>query len=307
MKDTTSMRTRLDPKTLRSAADILRSLAEACEACAADGATWSKACRDRGLVPRKARDAVLNVPKCAPGADVPLEELGFLAPLDGYELFYQKVFGDWTLVDTALPAGYQEAAMHVLTEMGMDSREADVLMRRFGIGPYELPQTYEAAGRDIGVTRDRVRQIEMKALRRCRVKERRETLLYGIEGYEEEKKRRLAENQKVLYDRTKAADMESAMRKIKATDIGELELDTRSYNALRCAGKKDVLSLLAISTHADLMKLRNLGDIGIAKTLRKLETYVQKNYGMSVIELRRLLPSGWTALAEEKTEGDKDG
>lgn len=55
-----------------------------------------------------------------------------------------------------------EAVLSTLT-----TREADVLRRRFGLETGE-PQTLEEIGQSYGVTRERIRQIETKAMRKMR-------------------------------------------------------------------------------------------------------------------------------------------
>jgi RNA polymerase primary sigma factor len=55
-----------------------------------------------------------------------------------------------------------ESVLSTLTK-----READVLRRRFGIETGE-PQTLEEIGQSYGVTRERIRQIETKAMRKMR-------------------------------------------------------------------------------------------------------------------------------------------
>ena len=49
----------------------------------------------------------------------------------------------------------------------MDQREATVLRMRFGIGEHS-DHTLEEVGQDFEVTRERIRQIEAKALRKLR-------------------------------------------------------------------------------------------------------------------------------------------
>ena len=49
----------------------------------------------------------------------------------------------------------------------LSSREAQVIKLRFGIGG-EHPQTLEQVGQHFGVTRERIRQIEAKALKKLR-------------------------------------------------------------------------------------------------------------------------------------------
>jgi RNA polymerase primary sigma factor len=57
----------------------------------------------------------------------------------------------------------------------LTDREAKVLEMRFGIGDVE-PMTLEQVGEQFGVTRERVRQIESKALRKLRTSPRTQWL-----------------------------------------------------------------------------------------------------------------------------------
>lgn len=51
----------------------------------------------------------------------------------------------------------------------LSEKEGKVIKHRFGIGDIE-PQTLEQVGNVMGVTRERIRQIEAKALRKLRQK-----------------------------------------------------------------------------------------------------------------------------------------
>jgi RNA polymerase primary sigma factor len=57
----------------------------------------------------------------------------------------------------------------------LSSRERDVIMMRFGMID-ERPRTLEEVGREFNVTRERIRQIEAKALRKLRHPSRAKTL-----------------------------------------------------------------------------------------------------------------------------------
>lgn len=65
----------------------------------------------------------------------------------------------------------------------LSDKQRDVLARRFGLGGYEA-STLEEVGAEIGLTRERVRQIQMEALKRLKVIMKRQgldhSLLYGL-------------------------------------------------------------------------------------------------------------------------------
>lgn len=65
---------------------------------------------------------------------------------------------------------FRQARLTELLHALNDSRSQEVIERRFGLGQYKGDsQTLEKVGEDIGLTRERVRQIEQKALRRLRL------------------------------------------------------------------------------------------------------------------------------------------
>jgi RNA polymerase primary sigma factor len=68
-------------------------------------------------------------------------------------------------VDSATGEGLQEATKEVLA--GLTAREAKVLRMRFGIN-MNTDHTLEEVGKQFDVTRERIRQIEAKALRKLR-------------------------------------------------------------------------------------------------------------------------------------------
>ena len=77
-------------------------------------------------------------------------------------------------VDTRV--GYNEMTREIARALGtLSPREAAVIRLRFGIGQGE-PMTLEAVGRTLGVTRERIRQIEAKALMKLQSPEFRERL-----------------------------------------------------------------------------------------------------------------------------------
>ena len=78
-----------------------------------------------------------------------------------------------TPVEAATVAGLRETTQHILA--GLTAREAKVLRMRFGID-MNTDYTLEEVGKQFDVTRERIRQIEAKALRKLRHPSRSELL-----------------------------------------------------------------------------------------------------------------------------------
>ncbi len=82
-------------------------------------------------------------------------------------------------VDSATAEGLREATQNMLG--GLTSREAKVLRMRFGID-MNTDHTLEEVGKQFDVTRERIRQIEAKALRKLRHPSRSEKLRSFLDG-----------------------------------------------------------------------------------------------------------------------------
>ncbi|MEL6711237.1 MAG: sigma-70 family RNA polymerase sigma factor, partial [Pseudomonadota bacterium] len=76
-------------------------------------------------------------------------------------------------VESATNQGLREATRNVLA--GLTERESKVLRMRFGID-MQTDHTLEEVGKQFEVTRERIRQIEAKALRKLRHPTRSEKL-----------------------------------------------------------------------------------------------------------------------------------
>jgi RNA polymerase primary sigma factor len=95
-------------------------------------------------------------------------------------------FGDF-IEDQDAPSPVAATAYHLMQEKiedvlnSLTEREEKVLRLRFGIGGDDFPRTLEEVGTIFNVTRERVRQIETKALNKIRHPSRRKKLIEFME------------------------------------------------------------------------------------------------------------------------------
>ncbi len=91
-----------------------------------------------------------------------------------------SMLGDF-IADTSQPSPIEAASRELLKEnidevlSSLSDRESKVLRMRFGLDG-KNPMTLEEVGREFGVTRERIRQIEAKALRKLKHPSRRKKL-----------------------------------------------------------------------------------------------------------------------------------
>ncbi len=176
--------------------------------------------------------------------------------------------GEWT---QNVPADFMQTLAYVLA--GLTEREQTVIEMRF-----KRQMTYEQAGREFNVTRERIRQIEAKAIRKLRHPTRGKILIRGVLGWAEDsremgrqetisKELRLAVDGVLeIADALKAEPAAAAKidtekyREVNPTDIPieDACLSVRAYNVLKRAGFK-TLGSVSTMTWNELSHLRNMG------------------------------------------------
>lgn len=310
-----SMRTQLTESRLRTGVQVLYKMISACNTCRLDHVSWNHACRENHLDPLKARRMVLALDRLM-DCDVTIEESTEKDLYDGYEQFYRVIFGDQSLKRVSLPYDYQESVMHVIKHTSLDGREQVILMRHFGIGDYNVPESFAEIDRDFDVVKSRIIQIADKALEKCRHVNSIDILRMGLTRYEQGRKqakelqrqqlRQTKEEHEAFMAKQKeehekrmqiisTGSYEEALKallpsdlidRLFHTDIHALDLSVRAYNALKFSGLNNVLDVLALSGVDDCLKIRHMGVRSAEEVVSKLDGYAKENYGVTAEALR---------------------
>lgn len=184
---------------------------------------------------------------------------------------------------------------------------------------YQEGKTLEEVGREFGVCRDRIRQIQEKALRRLRAPKYRLLLVYGPEYREaltelqsaqaEYDKAKLARMEECRREREKAiaeCREETAKLRRQTESIGtasleelseldlipveELELSVRTYKCLKnpCIAGKDGESVSQDPVHTvgqlsrmTRTELSKIRNLG-RRSIKEIEDILEKTYGVSL-------------------------
>lgn len=142
-----------------------------------------------------------------------------------------------------------QKALNTLTD-----REKDIIEARFGLIT-GIPKRLEDVGRERGVTRERIRQIEAKALRKLRHGSRKKIVFIDSDkGY----------IQNVLPG-------QSITERDWTIDQLHYYLPTRTIHALKNNGIQTIPQLVNCS-YKDLVKMRNIGEISATRIQQKLIT-----------------------------------
>ena len=176
---------------------------------------------------------------------------------------------------------------------------------------YGQETTLEATAKAFNLTRERIRQILAKSVRKLRHPVRFNLIQYGAEGYKrisssKQRMLRLEEEDKFLDDMEQVliqrrAFLENAMlldapRKnkeertpVEYMDLSYLDLSVRSYNCMKRAGCNTIGDVIRIAKlgDSDLRKIRNLGRKSVEEIYDKLEEMTGIDYRRIALEADR--------------------
>lgn len=137
-------------------------------------------------------------------------------------------------------------------------------------------KTFEEIGKEFGVTRERIRQIQTKAIKKLKLFAK---YFYGgkwclMEDLAKEEYQKYLETQKSYWKYESAKQYilqyESGIfLPIKEQKIDNLDLSMRSYNCLKRAGIRTIGDLLELN-YNDLFKIRNMGRKSMKEVLDKI-------------------------------------
>ena len=166
---------------------------------------------------------------------------------------------------------------------------------------YKEEKNLEETGKEFNVTRERVRQILAKGVRKLRHKSRSNYILYGLEGcnarHETVTLERMIEKENELHDeldmlekayeerkaelQEKFAAEEMKKQLPEKTDelhIDDLELSVRSYNCLCRADLRTVGKICEAAEKGQLDRVRNLGRKSLVEILERIKEMTGKSY-----------------------------
>ena len=172
-----------------------------------------------------------------------------------------------------LPKDWEVSLEYVIAN-GLTEREAGIVKLR-----YQQGMTYDSIGKVYGVTRERVRQIDAKAIRKLRHPGRWRYIQYGINGVVDAIKETAFQEgyQKGVQFGYKKALADAKTGKVNHLEHGDLtledlDLSVRSFNCLYRAGAKCAMDIVDMGYHK-LIHVRNFGKRSYDEVIGRLKQF----------------------------------
>ena len=325
MSGTKEMRTKVTDEKLNNVAEMLENMAKAVREMHETGDSMAKICNKYGInyIPFRS-SIILAMDRYMIDKDSikPLSEIE-MPEKDPYLYLFSAISGckyENVLGEFEIPFDLEDTIDEILnnpSKYGLTDRETSILKYRFAMTEEGDFKTLEEVGAIFGRTRDRIRQIEAKAIRKLRHPSRFKLIKYGKTGYNKQKeveeaklKSRIemleAKSKKEIDEFNKNIEEELANEEpkidiieyLKSNCISDIELSVRSYNCLKRAGINTLFDLCLRDSN-QLLKVRNLG----RKSYQEVIDMVNKllsNYGYD-FESAHSLAANVSELADDSS------
>lgn len=273
-----------------------QQILDICDSILNSRVTESRACSDANFPVAVFRQFCKNQPKALGGRKIQIRE-------DDWYDWRESLLHAITEEKVPVPDDFDEVFDDVC-KTELSERKAQILRMRLEDG-----LSYEEVGKNFGVTRERIRQLEVSAIRKLRRPDLRNRLRYGSQ-YEvvlNQHKTAQAEYDRLWLDAQKAAKEQQnaelgALRRdtdklraaskslmseissfptledrMKATSFETLDLSVRSYNCLKRYFSPKIPTAWDIAnlSEDELMNVRNLG----RKSIEEIEWRLRETFG----------------------------
>ena len=196
-------------------------------------------------------------------------------------------------------------------QIRLSMRECEVISLRFGLDCTGIYQDLESIGRRLQITRERVRQLEAKALRRLRHPEVTLPAIFEAPSNLEETAKALHAELEEFYKSPafkRANEVTWELKHIEKvpfrytceflkagsldnTSIDKLDLSVRAYNCLRRAGINTIADIVNLPNDDWFIKVRNLGRKALDEIIEKMHLAGYGNFNVDIPSTLRHWPA----------------
>ena len=226
-----------------------------------------------------------------------------LPEMDPYEKLFRAVFKCSNNEVIHFQADFRESVDYIMSQC-LNEREQIIIRLRYGFDDSEhnepVPMTLRELGKMFGLSMERIREIEMKSLRKLRIPKNAKVLRDGLIKLNADEEMRKIEVDRAIQEskekiekfkeelnksNTTVLNMSDIKEIMMNTHINELKLSTRSYNGLIRGNIKNLYDLI-IKSDMELSKLRNLGKASLDEIKISFDEYL-KGFGTTRNTLRK--------------------